>query len=319
MDAKDLNIGDILLLKDNNFNYTRHAAIVSHVDPVNNIFKILHLTPYGDLTGFIEISLPGIEILEKKNRQFECFRMADQEKVEQAMKILTEWLSWAVPYDKKRFKDYEAYFNEVFSTSFDSEKELYSKMDPGFFSQQLEKHQPEMEKLFAKHYMDIVKFASRRETSPVRPTNPEEKATGFHCLPAIILAFQIAHVLDFVKPVSDKWLSNKYAHSDTTLDSKHPTFESVKSALKEDFDKEKFLAAIPPALRVHAKLCSLDAFKHALLADKKTFINLGVLNLLKTEDIKPNAETMKNIGLFAKSKGTLKRENLRHKITAGMK
>ncbi|KTD07166.1 hypothetical protein [Legionella jamestowniensis] len=314
IEASDLKVADILVLKDKVHNFYRHVAVVTHVNKQESIYKIIHWRGVGEPYGITETTLPSAESLAKRNVEFECFRLHNQDQALKTTQILQQWLSWGVPYDKQRFAQAELAINRFFSVSSDLMNNISPKIKEEQFAEKLELHRKEMEQLFIENYMDIVKYAARRDISPVRPKMDGEKQTGFHCLQGILIAFQIPYVQNYVNSVNDQWLSNKYVKTNTSLNDNEPRFENAKQALKENFNQEEFLASFPLAFKLQAKLCSIDTFRHAMLCDDKNITYIGVLNSLKEAEIHPDQEIMAQNCLFFKKQGSLRRDELMHKI-----
>lgn len=310
IEPKDLKVGDILLLKDKTHHFYRHVSVVTEVDVQNNIYKVMHWRGVGEPYAITEVTLPSAESFAKRNVEFECFRMHDENQAVRAVDILRSWLGWAVPYDKSRFARAEIFNNQFFSVSSDLFNGISPHISSEYYDEKVEENRKEMEALFVEHYMDIVKYAARSSISPVRPKRDGEKQTGFHCLQGIMLAYQVSYALDFVNPVSDRWLANKHTDLNSNLAANEPRFESVNVALKPEFDSGIFLATFPPAFRLYAKLCPIDTFRHAIWKDERTFRALGALTMLAEANIKPDAETMLESARFFKRQGDQKRKAL---------
>ncbi|NNM59285.1 MAG: hypothetical protein HKM04_05670 [Legionellales bacterium] len=316
IDPSYLKIGDILLLKDKSQHFFRHVVVVTQVDIEQNIYKIMHFRRLGEPSGLVEATLSSSELLNQRNLEYECYRLKDQEQAIKAIQILRQWFTWAVPFDTDRFKRAELSCNNFFAVSSNLMNHIPPQLSEENYPEKIKLHRQEMETLFNQHYMDIIKYAARRDISPVRPKFANEKQTGFHCLQGILLAFQVSYAQDFVNSVTDKWLANKHVVTNENLSSEEPRFEMASTALKANFNKEAFLAAFPLAFRLWAKLSSINTFEHAMLSDKEKITYLGTLNPLQEADIKPDAETMAQSCRFFKAQGDSKRVELLHQVVS---
>lgn len=314
IEVHDLKIGDILLLKDKTHNFYRHVAVVTEIDNTQSIYKVIHWIGVREPFSVTEATLPPEELLNERNIELECFRLYDQQPAEKAVGILKQWLTWGVPYSKERFNKLESTMNNFFSVTSDLLNNLPPQNCKEKFPDKLEPNRKEMETLFIQNYRDIIKYAARRDISPIRPKEDKTSQKGFHCVQGILLAFQVSYVTDFVNSVTDKCLSNKHTDTNINLNDSKPIFESAEKALNNNFQLENFLDAIPIAFKLYAKLCWVDTFRHAMLNDTENIKFLGTLLPIKKADIKPDAETMASRVQFLTEQGLFKREKLVHEV-----
>lgn len=314
IEPKDLKIGDILLLKDKTWNFYRHVVVVSEIDQEQNIYKVIHWMGVREPFSITEATFPPKEVLIERNLELECYRLFDQQQAEKAVDILKQWLTWGVPYSQERFKKLETYINGFFSVTSD----LMNHLPPqGCSEASLERLEPcrkEMEALFIENCRDIIKYAARRDISPVKPKQDKVRQNGFHCVQGILLAFQVSYVTAFVDSITDQWLSNKHTKKNENPDASGFIFESAETALKSHVEPESILAAIPPSFKLYAKLCSVDIFRHAMLADTETIIFLGPLSAINKADLRPDAEAMASRAKFLTEQGFFKQDSLLHEV-----
>ncbi len=197
-----LKAGDILLMEDKMHRFFRNVAVVTQVDQQTNDCKAAYWRGTRYPYSLAETSLPSEKMMQERRLMFHVFRPKDQALAQRAATLLQKWCLWAVPFDKTRFEEAEKYHNHFFDMNADF---LNWKMpvisNDDIYNENLIEHCLKLNKAFKEYYLDIVKYAARREISPVRPTaENEEKQTGFHCVQGILIAFQVACVEDFVKP-----------------------------------------------------------------------------------------------------------------------
>lgn len=300
-----LQPGDILLMKDNANNFFRHAAVVTQVDLKTKHCQVAHFRGTHYPFALTEMSLPPEEVIQARNLTFHIFRLKDQALALQATELLKKWCKWAIPFDKKRFELAEKYNNDFFgiaSDMFENKSPMIG--DNILFNQKLMEQHKDLTQAFKEHYLDVVKYAARRDISPVRPKPENENQRGFHCLQGILIAFQVACVQTFVNAENMKWVSNK----------KTDLYDKASDALKPDFDLNAFLSAIPPAFQLYAKFACIDTFNYALEQDHEHILSLGIL-APQTPELPYDflqTESSKIINLY--QIGAAKRKKLREEV-----
>lgn len=263
-----LKPGDILLMKDNTHHFFRHVAVITSVDQKMEHCQVAHWRGTHYPYSLTEMSLPPETIIQERNLAFHVFRLKDQDLAQRAATLLQKWCLWAIPFDKTRFEKAEQYNNEFFDISTDIFKEkLPIIKDSALFSVTLAEQYPILQQQFKEHYLDVIKYATRRNISPVRPKPENEKQTGFHCLQGVLIAFQVACLQDLITPESMQWLSNKPSKP----------FTQVSDILISDLDQQHLFDATPPALQLWAKLASIELFDYALKKDSEHVLPLGIL------------------------------------------
>lgn len=302
--TKDLQVGDILLYKNTKNNYFFHAAIVTEIDNDKCVYKITHWVGKAEPYTLSETRLTTAEALKERGMELECFRLKDTMHIPKVVGILRQWLTWAVPYDKQRYAKAEKAVSEFFDVHSDQYHNVILSLSPEerqqLLSNALEKHRQEMEREFEERYMDVIKYASRRDTSPVRPKDASEYRIGFNCLQGILNVFQASYAADHVQSITDRWLSNKHAD----------IFTDARVALNKDFELKSFLASFPKAFKLYARTCSVETFRHALYEDAEHILPLGLLNPLASDHINPDAASSNAACLFTKANGDAKRAAL---------
>lgn len=264
----ELKPGDILLMKDKTYDFFRHVVVITQVDQKTEHCQVAHWRGTHYPYALTEMSLPPEEVLQKRNLAFHAFRLKNQTQALQVAELLQKWCLWAIPFDKKRFTKAEKENNEFF----DIESDILKDKQPiitnkSLFISLLAERNQQLNQIFKEHYLDVVKYAARRDISPVRPKPETENQTGFHCLQGILVALQVTCARAFVNAENTKWLSNK----------KIDLFDKTSEALKSDFDLNAFLGAIPAAFQLYAKHACIDVFNYALEKDKENIVSLGVL------------------------------------------
>lgn len=308
---KDLQVGDILLYKNTKNNYFFHAAIVTEIDNDKRVYKITHWVGKAEPYTLAETRLTTAEALKERGMELECFRIKDAKHIPKVLAILRQWVTWAVPYDRQRYAKAEKAVSEFFNVHADQSHNVILSLSPEerqqLLKNHLEKHRLEMERVFEENYMDVVKYASRRDTSPVRPKDAGEYRIGFNCLQGILNVFQASYAAEHVQSITDRWLSNKHA----------AIFTDASVALKQDFDLKSFLASFPKAFKLYAKTCSVETFRHAFYEDAEHILPLGLLDPLANDDINPDQASSNAACLFAKSNGDAKRNALQVDVIKG--
>ena len=302
---EQLELGDILLLKDFKAGFYRHVAIVSEVNKEQNSYKAIHWRGVGEPYGITEMTLPSKESLAERNCQFECFRLRDSKQALDVLSLLKSWIPWSVPYSETAFKKAETEANKFFSVKSDLFNKINPEINPEKLDLKNQEYLKEMQKLFDDHWADVVKYAARRDLGVVR-TKREGKLSGFNCLGGILIALQTSYILDLVKPLKDKWVSNAHINQ-SNPSSDGMVFEPTEIALQENVTKEIMTQAIPSAFKLDAKLCTVDAFRLAMLADEQTIEYIGKLTTLNQENIKSDKELIENKVSFFKSEGNKQR------------
>lgn len=263
-----LKPGDILLMKDKTNHFFRHAAVVTQVDQKMEHCQVAHWRGTHYPYALTEMSLPPEHIIKERNLAFHVFRLKDQHIAQRTATLLQKWCLWAIPFDEARLKKAEQYNNEFFNVTSDIFKGTAPVItNRVLFSEKLAEQYPILKQQFKDHYLDIIKYAARRNITPVRPKPNEEKQTGFHCLQGVLITFQVTFVQDFIHPESMQWLSNKPSKP----------FNQVSNILNSDFDEQLLFNAIPPAFQLWAKLASIDLFDYALQKDSDHILPLGIL------------------------------------------
>jgi hypothetical protein len=312
--AADMQAGDILLYKNLKTNYYFHAAIVTEIDNAKGVYKIAHWLGKAEPYTLSETRLTPAESLKARDMELECFRLKDGQHIVKTLAILRQWLTWAVPYDKRRYAKAEAAVSKFFNVHSDQYHGVIFSLSPEerkrFEQGAIEQHRQEMERLFEVNYMDVVKYAARRDISPVMPKEASEYQTGFNCLQGVLTVFQAACGEDYVQSVQDRWLSNKYVSTNKSLAPDATFFADASTALKQNFDLQTFLASFPKAFKLHAKTCGVETFRHALYTDKKFIIPLGTLAPLANDQIHPDLDSSNSACLIAKISGDAKRNAL---------
>lgn len=267
--VESLKPGDILLMKDKTHDFFRHVAVVTQVDQQRQHCLVAHWRGTHYPYALTEMSLPPENIIQERNLAFHVFRLKDQVLAQRATAILQKWCLWAIPFDKTRFEKAEQYNNEFFNiTSNVFEGQLPIITDMILFYPKLGEQIQLLQQQFKEHYLDVVKYAARREISPVLPKpESDEKQRGFHCLQGVLVAFQVACVQEYINPQNNQWLSNKLSKP----------FNQISELLNFDFDQDAFINSIPPAFQLWAKLASIEAFNFALQKDEAHVKELGVL------------------------------------------
>lgn len=274
IEVTSLKPGDILIMEDKINHIFRHAAVVTQVDQNTKHCQVAHWRGAHYPHALTETSLPPDHIVQECNLAFHVFRLKDQNLAKRATALLQKWCLWAVPFDPKRLINAEKYSSVFFDAKVDLSND-WVPMIPNYSSPDdtLPVICNNLNQEFKKHYLDIVKYATRRDISPVRPQSKEEEQTGFFSMQGILIAFQVACVQDFVEPQNTEWFSNKETKS----------FKKVSEILKPDFDQDAFLNAIPPVFQLWAKLVTIDAFHHSLQNNQEHILSLGVLAPQKPE------------------------------------
>lgn len=213
-----------------------------------------HVAMYtGDIDGkpYITHSVtddnPGLKTtILKKPGAFEHYtvlRLNNSDLAEKAWIQLLYWAKYQIPYDQRRANLMHRINNVIRMSAIRSEKEPSAAL--------LEYLELQAERKF----YEIVKFAARRNTSPVKFYHDTE-ARGFTCVQAIILAYRVAELAPYVKTLQEVkdtflksldqkdtenreiWISDKYCDQKALAASEPPdSFIDYQSALN---DSEEF-------------------------------------------------------------------------------
>lgn len=264
-----LRSGDIILMEDHTHRFFKNIAVVTQIDQQNEDCRVALWKGTRYPYTLTEMPLPSGEAIREDNLALHVFRPKDQDLAQRTVTLLRKWCLWAVPFSKTQFRQAEEYNNNVFGIDADFLNDQIPNMfDCSLFNQKMDKNCEFLNQKFKENYLDVVKYAARRDISPVRPTvENEEKQPGFHFAQGILIAFQIACVQNFVKPQNTVWTSNKESLS----------FKPVQKALKSNFDQKAFLNCVPPAFQLWAKLASIETFNTVLRNDYENILPLGIL------------------------------------------
>lgn len=262
-----LRPGDIVIMENKTHRFLQNIAVVTQANRQEQDCRVALWRNTHYPYTLTETTLPSGEALREDNLVLHVFRLKDQDLAQRAVTLLKNWCLWAVPFDAVRFRQAEEYNNNIFGVDADFLNDKIPNMfNCPLFHINMQKNCDFLHQKFRENYLDIVKYAARREISPVRPTlEKEEKKTGFHFAQGILIAFQVASVQHFVKPENKTWLSNKEA----------PSLKSIKKTLKSNFDENAFLNSIPFAFQLWAKLASIETFHTFLRDDYENILSMG--------------------------------------------
>lgn len=249
--------------------------------------------------------------LSKLDFCYEVIRPNSVELIKKSLLIIKTWLNYQVPHDMTKVeraekllsncaKDYLQYeFPIKITNNLDDYPESVRKT---LFAAGMNL----FKNRFEKNKFSLLKYAARREVSPIMPktNNPNH---GLTCCSSIILPLQIACIQQYVQPLKDKWISDKkfplslldnylsiksstqgksyldylYAmHSENT----NNNYDTALSLLTKDLEQINF-AVIPPGLRLDAKFCPANIIHQSLCDDIDNFNALGKLSPPQGQDV----------------------------------
>ncbi len=302
-----LKVGDILLTRDKTHDFFRHISIVIEADSHHNRYQVAHYRGIGDINCLTVNPLVPQEVLDKLNIEYHVFRLQDQQQAQKAITIISNWVRWAVPFDRKGLIQYGLSLEPKY---YDMIPHLFNSPPPpqthtSYSQEQVNKSNLE----FKQYYMDVAKYAVRREICPRRPKLPIADTRGFNCLQGMLLAFQISYIEKFVQSKPNQWLANKHTER----------FESVQIALSSDFKHNTFITAIPPAFQLWAKKCAVDTFRYALEQDTNHIDSLGLLKVhsqcdLSKEQTQENKDQLNAFQSRLKQSGIANRQRLLEEV-----
>lgn len=251
----DLLPGDIFMLYNNEHQYFMHVGVVSSkkCGDVNYwlhaVFKPsehLHFTePYT------------AERLAEYNWSVYAFRIADQTIRERMLQIMETWANYAVKFDHKRLNTAVARSRDVLGVEWDYSKKILPAMGcvtDETFANAVTVMKSEFD------INHVIKYAVRRETSPVKPAANPADEHGFRCLMYLLTALQSAYVMDEVPAINDHWTS---LHHTVFV---NPVTESLRrQQLTEVEFKANLTHKIPEELRLPAGTCVPEVFYRSIL------------------------------------------------------
>ncbi len=302
--------GDFLLVRHDPLGIFKHICVVaeSQCDGVNNR---IHAAGLSKVTGLIVSPMFSHEELKKANSTVAVVRILDEKIRKNFLAILVNWVSWAVSYDFKRFNNLCNKLSEFYNTEFNPE----TKTCPNMNEMPVEKIShalSECAKLF--RIEDAIKYAQRREVSPIRPKENLKDERGFSCSMSMIAALQAAYVMEKVTPVNDKWCSNRNVFF------KPPPLEEAlenrKASLEEYKDENEYknvlINLIPEELRLPPKFTDCDLLMWSIYKGN----SLKILGKFSAPDdhLFIHKNEMEEEILKAKKTGQEKKEEFRGKV-----
>lgn len=181
MHPSELQLGDIIFFKNLIGDYTHVAMYTGDVDG----------KPY--VTHSVINERPGVQstILKDAGLIMDVCRSKNSELGVQAAQIMLGWTKYRIPYDARRAKWMLKVNDAMLGVGLkeDTREPIECVLD--FLDKQAK----------IKFY-ERIKFAARRDTCPVKIL-ADEIPRGFTCVQAVILAYQIAELIPYVKTISE--------------------------------------------------------------------------------------------------------------------
>jgi len=283
MNPENLQLGDIIIFHAMD-EQAEHAAMFSGYR--DGFHWVIHTATGGIFEGLKESVLRPL-----KNEFYTVFRCQDSTLAATACEQLKAWAKYEIPYDQQRAR--------LMHLVADCQTHLRNPQT--YLKYAIEQNKS--------HFWHMVKFAARRDVSPVNELQLEHKR-GLQCIQALILAFQVAEIRPFVKTITElgnRWVSNKHIvdidgqapesfsdHAAAVNDSEeYPDFNlSFKRKHRDENtfipshaawnhptqSADDFFGAHPLMLPLDAKITGPELFVMFLRQSQK-FTSLGKLNV----------------------------------------
>lgn len=255
----DLFPGDILFVRDEKRGIFKHICVVARTQ-CDGIYNRIHTAGLGNIKGLIVSAMFSHEQLKQANSSVSVVRILDEKIRTNFLKILENWATWAVSYDSKRLNTLCEKLSEFYGAEFNAETKTCPNMNE-IPDEKISHALSECTKLF--RIEDTVKYAQRREITPIKPKENVQDERGFSCTMPIIAALQATYVMEEVSPVNGKWCSNKHAFF------ANPLSEALKNhdiSLEEY--KNNLVDLIPEELRLPVKMTDCDLLLRSILKGK---------------------------------------------------
>ncbi len=295
--------GDILFVRDERFSFFKHICVVA-ASQCDGVYNRIHTAGLGKVKGLIVSPMFSHEQLENASSTVVIVRIPDQKIRTNFLAILENWVSWDVSYDSQRVKQLSDKLTEFYETEFNSE----TKTCPDMNKMPVEKIShalSECARLF--RIEDTIKYAQRREVSPVKPKENLKDERGFSCSMSMIAALQTAYVMENVTPVNNKWCSNRNA-----LFTK-PLFEALKNQdASLEVYKNVLINLIPEELRLPPNLTDCDLLIRSIFKGNSLKI-LGKFSA-PGDHLLIHKNEIEEAILKAKKTGQEKKEEFRGKV-----
>lgn len=190
MDPSELKIGDILFFGTIG-GKANHVAM--YTGDIDGLPHITHAVRNSTATNSVQTT-----VLRRKLGRIDVFRPLNSSLAEVASALMLKWASYAVPYDERRL-----HWILLISEALDLTARNKDNEEPIDFKLKY------LTKQAHSKFYERIKFAARRDTSPVKF---QENITprGFTCVQAVILAYQVAELIPFVKTMEQVRIELSY-------------------------------------------------------------------------------------------------------------
>lgn len=294
--------GDIMILYKKDHHLFIHAYVVAN-SKSGNYNNIVHAAIKP--SDHVHIYPPySAEFCEKMGWEQHAFRINDADIREKFLNILETWATYAIPFDYQRVETAVQKHRELLHSEWEFTKGIFPHMDH-IDESVIENDVKEMRSLF--DIDQAIKFAARREISPVKPVPESEKGRGFRCLRFVLSALQTAYIMDDVPAINDKWCSLR-----NNLFSNPVTETLNQQQLSSDEFKAKLTNKIPAELRLSTRYCVPEIFLRSV-KHGSTITKLGVLDAPHEADLPEKSKSDELAIEFIKD-GVRKKEELRLRI-----
>jgi len=293
---EQLKAGDIVFWYNKRDEFSGHVLMCSQASSNVKEIRMAHCMPS---TGFVEGHLSAGLYAP----HYLVFRLKNLAKVASALALAKTWLSFQPPYDHTRA-----------GQQLDLKRQFFKK----------DAHYQYCHQEFAKysHLLSVAKFASRLEGPPFMPVEArmaDANVKGAVCNSAILHIFQTAFAKDFVYPLKpDKgWASNKKKQQTTEiiLYKSVPVLKLLPGKPAQVLDA--IYAAMPPGLRIKAKISHPTAMLTSFLKDPNHFECIGYLNTENHEQkfTKSERQTIQTQVVEKKTAAQLQRQAFVEKLS----